>query len=111
MTQPLFGMELMIAGETTKPKHEIELKIKQMGGTVIEKIHENVAAIISNPEQVAKMGVLMEDAKKHGIPIVPDTFIDDIKNIDPIELIVMCDLSNWGQNVCVYMHFMYFFGL
>lgn len=107
--QPLFGMEFMIVGETTKSKGEIEQKIKQMGGKLVEKIHENVAAIISNPEEVTKMGAIMEVAKTHGIHVVPETFIDDIKNIDPFELMTMCDLSNWGQDVSILVALQYTF--
>lgn len=100
MKQPLFGMEFMIIGATVKPKDEIENKIKRMGGNLIEKIHEKVAAIISTPEEVSKMGPVMEEAKTIKIHVVPETYIDDVKNIDPLELIVMSDLSKWGQDVC-----------
>lgn len=93
-------MELLIVGETTKSKNEIERKIKQMGGTVGEKIHENIAAIISNPEEVTKMGAVMEVAKTHGIHVVPEVFVDNIKNMDPVELMTMYDLGNWGHDVC-----------
>lgn len=48
-----------------------------------------------------KMGAIIEDAKTHGIHVVSETFIDDVKNIDPFELMTMCDLSNWGQDVCI----------
>lgn len=101
MKQPLFGMELMIVGETSTPKDELEHKIKQMGGKVVETIHENVTAIISNAEEVTKMGPTMEMAKTHGIHVVPDTFIANIKNADLFELLAKHDLSGWGQNVCI----------
>lgn len=92
-------MEFVIVGETVRPKDEIENKIKQMGGKLIENMHENVAAIISNPEEVSTMGPAMEEAKTKGIHVIPETFIDNVKHIDPIKLIVTMDLSNWGQNV------------
>lgn len=93
-------MEFVIIGETIKSKDEIENKIKQMGGKLIEHVHANVAAVISNPEEVTKMGQVMRDAKANGIHVVPETFIDDVKNIDPLELMVLCNLSDWGQDVC-----------
>lgn len=95
-------MELMIVGETEKAKSEIERKINQMGGTIVEKIHENVAAIISNSGEVTKMEPIMEVAKAYGIHIVPEAFVDNIKNFDLMELMAMCDLGNWGQDVCIY---------
>lgn len=99
-------MELMTVGETTKPKDEIEHKIKQMGGKLVDDVHSNVAAIISNLEEVTKMGVVMEDAKAYGIHVVPESFIDDIKSVDPFELMTMCDLGNWGQDVCILATFL-----
>ncbi|XP_055294999.1 poly [ADP-ribose] polymerase-like isoform X2 [Sitodiplosis mosellana] len=93
--QPLFGMEFMIV---SKSKGEIENKIKHMGGNLVEEIHENLAAIISNPAEVSKMGPIMENAKTYGIHVVSGAFIDAIKNTDPLQLIVMYDLSGWGQD-------------
>lgn len=103
--QPLFGMEFVIVGETLKSKDEIQNKIKQMGGKLIEAVHANVAAIISNANEVTKMEQAMRDAKSNGIHVVPETFIDDVKNIDPLELMVMCDLSDWGRDVCTFCIF------
>lgn len=109
MKQPLFGMELMIIGDTSTPKDELEHKIKQMGGMVVEKIHENIAVIISNPEEVTQMGPIMEMAKMHGIHVVPETFVVNTKNGDPFELMAMYDLSGWGRNVCI-LHSILFSG-
>lgn len=95
-------MDFMIVGDTVRPKDEIQNKIEQMGGKLLENMHGNVAAIISNVEEVSKLGPVMEEAKTNGIHVVPETFIDDVKNISPIELMVMCDLSGWGQNVCCF---------
>lgn len=97
--QPLFDMEFMIVGETSKPKAEIENQIKQMGGKLCVEFHENLVAIISNAEEVTKMGQTMNDARTHGIPVVPDTFIDEVKHSDPLQSIDKLNLGGWTKNV------------
>lgn len=93
-------MEFMIVGETSKSKEQIENKIKQMGGNIAKEVHENLAAIISNPGEVVKMGPIMKNAQNYGIHVVPETFIDEVKKADPLQLFVMFDLGGWGQDVC-----------
>lgn len=97
--QPLFDMEFMIVGETSRPKSEIENRIKQMGGKLCMQFHQTLSAIISNAEEITKMEPIMKDAKTYGIHIVPETFIDEVKNSDPLQLITKLDLSGWGKNV------------
>ena len=113
MKQPLFDMEFMIVGETSKPKVEIENKIKQMGGKLCMEFHGSLTAIISNAAEVTKMGLTMTDAKTHGIHVVPETFVDEVKHSDPLQSIAKFDLGGWGENVRSFLeiidHLIYFF--
>lgn len=100
MKQPLFDMEFFIIGETERTQNEIEHKIKQMGGRLADKVHANLAAVISNGNEINQVETVMEVAKRYGIHVVPEKFVDDVKDSDPVQLIITMDLSNWGQDVC-----------
>lgn len=99
--QPLFDMEFFILGETIKSQEDIEQKIQKMGGKLAKTIHENLAAVISNADEIKQMGTVMDVVKKYGIHVVPEEFIEEVKDNDPVALITMMDLSNWGMDVCL----------
>jgi len=42
-------MEFLILGKTTRSKDEIKKEIKKLGGNVVTKIHDRLAAVISTP--------------------------------------------------------------
>jgi NAD-dependent DNA ligase len=42
-------MEFVILGKTTRSKDEIKKEIKKLGGKVVTKIHDRLAAVISTP--------------------------------------------------------------
>lgn len=46
---PLKNMEFVILGNTTRPKDELKKEIKKLGGKVVTKIHDKLAAVISTP--------------------------------------------------------------
>jgi hypothetical protein len=45
-------MEFVILGKTTRPKDELKNEIKKLGGKVVTKIHDKLAAVISTPGKV-----------------------------------------------------------
>lgn len=55
-------MEFLIVDETKKRHEYIKEKIKQMGGKLAEEVHQNLAAIIWNADEVNKMGSAMQVA-------------------------------------------------
>jgi NAD-dependent DNA ligase len=45
-------MEFVILGKTTRPREELKNEIKRLGGKVVTKIHDKLAAVISTPGKV-----------------------------------------------------------
>lgn len=97
--QPLFGMEFFIIGENKKPQIDIANQIQVLGGKIASRIHSRIAAIISNVNEVEKVGGPMTNAQLHGIQVVPEEFLDEVPNGDPCELIAEKNISKWGRDV------------
>lgn len=92
-------MEFVIIGKTEKSKDDIKLIIQKMGGKLGTKIHEKVTAIISNDDEVMRMGSRMAEAKELGIQVVPEDFLDDAKNGGAVSYIISKSLCDWGTDV------------
>lgn len=95
---PLYNMEFVIIGKTDKSKDEIKKMIQKMGGKLGTKIHDKVAAIISNESEVERMGQRMEDAKDLGIHVVPEHFLDDVKDGNAVSYIISSVICDWGTD-------------
>lgn len=92
-------MLFVIVGKTEKSKDDIKTAIQRMGGKLGTSIHEGVTAIISTEDMVQKMGSRMQDAKKFGIQVVPEDFLDDVKNGGAVSYIISKTLCDWGTDV------------
>lgn len=92
-------MEFAIIGKTKLPKDEIKKQIQRMGGKLGTSIHANLAAVISTEKDVERLGSRMEEAKQHGIQVVPEDFLDDVKGGGAISFIVSKSLCDWGTDV------------
>lgn len=93
-------MEIGIIGRTKRPREQLKSAIEKMGGKLVTKIHDKLAAIISNEREIERMTARMEDAKNFGIQIVPENFVDDIADGGTIEYIKTASISEWGADVC-----------
>lgn len=81
-------------------KAEIKKKIRNLGGRVVNKIHDKLAAVISNQEEINKMGPLMAEAKACNIQIISEDFLAKMEDIDPFTYIVTRSLTDdWGGDV------------
>lgn len=92
-------MEFAVIGRLKMPKQEIESAIKKLGGKVVMGIHDKLAAVISNEEEISKMGAKMTLAKKHSIQVVSVLFLSSIESTDPYMCISRHCLSDWGGSV------------
>lgn len=92
-------MEFVIIGNLKRSRNEIESIIKKMGGKIVPRVHYKLAAIISNQEEVQKMGSQMEEAKAFDIQVVSEEFLTEIANNDPVLHIITENISNWGGDV------------
>lgn len=96
---PLYNMEFVIVGKTEKSKDDIKKVIQRMGGKLGTKIHEKVAAIISTESEVKRFGHRMQEAKDFGIQVIPEDFLDDVKEGGAISYITSKSLCDWGTDV------------
>ncbi|XP_057662196.1 poly [ADP-ribose] polymerase-like [Diorhabda carinulata] len=97
---PLYEMKFVIIGKPPKGKVEIKKQVEAMGGKLITKIDENIAAIISTPLEVEKMNQRMKTAEANQIHIVTDDFLDECKNYMGriAELIIEKCICDWGTD-------------
>lgn len=93
-------MEFVIIGNLIMTHKEVVRKIRKLGGTISNRIHEKLAAIISTEEEVSNMNKLMKQAKQYEIQVVSENFLNDITNDnDPILYIISRCICDWGGDV------------
>lgn len=92
-------MEFLIVGVTESSQNEITNKIRKLGGKIVTKINSHLAAVVSNVDTVNNCRGVIKDAFMHRIQVIPDDFINEVIETDPIEVIAKKDLSGWGKDV------------
>lgn len=92
-------MEFALVGKLSMPVSEIEKSIRKHGGKVVSIIHDKLAAVISNKEEVRKMAFQMVQAKKHNIQVISDEFLRELNTTDPMLYIISKSLCDWGGDV------------
>lgn len=92
-------MEFVLVGNLKAPRAEIEEKIKNLGGKVVSDVHNGIAAVISTRNAVQTMNAQILEAKLYGIQVVSEDFLTECPVLDPIQLIIMTSICDWGQNV------------
>ncbi|XP_015184102.1 PREDICTED: poly [ADP-ribose] polymerase [Polistes dominula] len=99
--KPLKNMQFVILGSTEKSKDTLKKEIALLGGSVTTKIHEHLAAVISNPKEVKKMNKKMEEAKVLDIQVVSEDLVEEAKDYTElaIALIKKKTISDWGGDV------------
>ncbi|XP_012286246.1 poly [ADP-ribose] polymerase [Orussus abietinus] len=98
--KPLKNMQFVILGRTQKDKEELKKEIAHLGGKVVTKIHDKLAAVISNPTEVGKMNKRMEEVKAQDIQVVTEDFIEEAKEFSsaPFMLIKKKSICDWGSD-------------
>lgn len=94
-------MQFVILGQTNKNKEILKKEIVLLGGSVITKIHENLAAVISNLKEIEKMNKRMEDVKSLDIQVVSEDFVEEAKDYTELAfaLIKKKTISDWGGDI------------
>lgn len=93
-------MEFVIIGSLQKPSDEIKCTIQKLGGKLVDRVHSNVAAVISTADEVERMESQMQEAKAFDIQVVSVDFLTAVtSNIDPVSYIVSESLCDWGGSV------------
>lgn len=99
--RPLKNMQFVIIGRMKKDKEELKKEILLLGGTVTTKIHEDLAAVISNQNELEKMNKRMEDVEACNIQVITEDFIEEAKEYTdaPIMLLKNKTISSWGGDI------------
>ncbi|XP_071441476.1 poly [ADP-ribose] polymerase [Hetaerina americana] len=96
---PLKKLEFVLHGLLPKSKEEITKEIIRLGGRVITKVHDKLAAVISTKEQVEKMGKQILDAQDMDIQVVSEDFIKEVRGLSDVRnLIIQKSICDWGSN-------------
>lgn len=95
------NMQFVVLGRTQRDKEELKREILLLGGTVTTKIHQDLAAVISNQNEVDKMNKRMEEVKSHDIQVITEDFLDEAKEYAdaPIMLLKKKTISSWGGDI------------
>lgn len=99
--RPLRNMQFVILGRTEKDKDDLKREISLLGGSVVTKIHSELAAVISNRSEVEKMNKRMQEVQSCDIQVITEDFIEEAKEYTdaPIMLLKNKTISDWGGNV------------
>lgn len=93
-------MEFALIGKLKMSKAEIKNKIRNLGGRVVNTIHDKLAAVISNQEEIEKMEPIMAEAKACNVQIISEDFLSKVEDVDPLTYIATRSLTDeWGGNV------------
>ncbi|XP_063974241.1 poly [ADP-ribose] polymerase isoform X2 [Diachasmimorpha longicaudata] len=95
---PLKGMEFFIAGKTIKSKEDLRKDIMNLGGQVVSRVHENLAAVIADEKTMKKGAKAFDNAQLYEVQVVPEDFVDEAKDFKetPITLITKKNIAPWG---------------
>ncbi|XP_012253348.2 poly [ADP-ribose] polymerase [Athalia rosae] len=96
--KPLKNMEFLILGKTQKDKEELKKEILLLGGKVVTKVHANLAACISNPDEVEKMNKRMQEIEALDIQVVSEDFVEEAKEFDKVAVMLINkkNICSWG---------------
>lgn len=110
-------MRLVVTGKTKQSRDELKQIILSLGGKMDSQVNEQTVAVISTEKELKKMDYKMEAAKQHGIQVVPEKFLDDVREpgADAIQLIKTMSMCDWGTDVSriymqktIFIHFVIF---
>lgn len=92
----LYNMEFLILGKLKRGREEIKKIITRAGGRVTTKLHEKLAAVIAPKNMVEEMTDKIEIAQTMNIQVIPEAFLDEFPNCDPIQYIQTQSICDWG---------------
>lgn len=97
---PLKGMQFVILN-SIKKKADLTHDIMNLGGQVVAKITEHVAAIIAKPKFVEEgTSRKLEEARNADIQVISEDFVEEAKDYTdtPISLISKKSICDWGSD-------------
>ena len=94
---PLYNLEFYL-WKTETPKDELKRSIEKLGGKVTSKVHSKLAAVISTPAEVERMGSKMLEIKELQIQVVPEDYVELAKAGGAISYITSKSICDWGTD-------------
>lgn len=95
---PLEGMKFMVSGKFSKSKAEITQAVTRLGGAVVTKCDEKVAAVISTKDEVAKKSKVIKEAEKADVHVVDEDFLTKVEKGGAALLITQHSIASWGSD-------------
>lgn len=96
----LYNLEFAVVGRLSGARPALKAAIERLGGKLVSKVHEHLAAVIASEKEVEKMSEKMTEVKSWGVHVVKETFVDELEEgktgIDYIKEHAICD---WGTDV------------
>ncbi|KAL0840559.1 hypothetical protein ABMA28_015776 [Loxostege sticticalis] len=100
---PLKNLQFFMYGKLKSNKEELKHRILKLGGLVVSKLTDTLAAVVSTEKEVEKMSNKMEEIKEKDIEVVDESFFD---LIDPktgtvantLQLIKQHNIADWGSD-------------
>ncbi|XP_023941919.1 poly [ADP-ribose] polymerase [Bicyclus anynana] len=100
---PLKNLQFFIYGKLKAPKEEVKHRILKLGGLVVSKLTDTLAAVVSTKNDVERMPSKMLDIQEQDVEVVDESFLD---LIDPkegsvtktLELIKENNIAGWGSD-------------
>ncbi|GBP32822.1 Poly polymerase [Eumeta japonica] len=99
---PLKNLQFLIYGKVSN-KEEVKKRILKLGGLVVNKLNDSIAAVVSTKADVEKIIGKMKSIQAKQIKVVEESFFDLIDKDkgtigDSLELINENNIAVWGSN-------------
>ncbi|XP_074645175.1 poly [ADP-ribose] polymerase 1-like [Tubulanus polymorphus] len=96
--KPLYNLKFVLCGKFSKPSGELKKSIQDLGAKITSKVTKDIAAVISNKDEIAAMSTQIASAQKLDIQIVDEEFITAVVKGGCVELIKKHNISSWGAD-------------
>ncbi|CAH2266923.1 jg8828 [Pararge aegeria aegeria] len=100
---PLKNLQFFIYGKLKAPKEEVKNRILRLGGLVVSKPTDTMAAVVSTKYDLEKMANRMQEIQEIDVEVVEESFLDLIDPKDgsvakTLELIKENNIADWGSD-------------
>ncbi|XP_060555294.1 poly [ADP-ribose] polymerase 1-like [Ruditapes philippinarum] len=95
---PLEGMKFVVSGKFTKTKAEVSKTVTKLGGTVVTRCDDKVAAVISTTDEVHKKTKSIKEAEKADVHVVDEDFLTKVEKGGAALLITSHSIAPWGSD-------------
>lgn len=93
---PLQNFKIALVGDLEKSTEEITATVADLGGQIVNRINSSLTCMISTQDEVEKKSKKIKSAEKHGVHVVSEKFLDDVKNGGAVLMMKQNLLSTWG---------------